>query len=152
MRSDCEVIWRGTRWACGDRFYPSDLTDEQWALIEPLLPKAERRSTLPGRKRLDDRQVLQGILFVLHTGIQWEFLPQELGFGSGMTCWRRLRDWNQAGVWRHLQEILLAKLRSADQLDFSRAAIDTSHVRALRGGPKPDRARSTVRAPARSTT
>ncbi len=131
---------------------PWEIDDKLWALIEPLLPKVERRRTHPGRKRLDDRKVLQGILFVLHTGIQWEFLPQELGFGSGMTCWRRLRDWNQAGVWQHLQQILLARLRGADQLDFSRAAIDTSHVRALRGGPKPDRARSTARARARSTT
>ena len=51
-------------------------------------------------RRLDDRKVLCGILFVLHTGIQWEFLPQELGFGSGMTCWRRLEEWNSAGVWQ----------------------------------------------------
>lgn len=131
---------------------PWEVDDELWSLIEPLLPKAERRSTHPGRRRLEDRKVLQGILFVLHTGIQWEWLPQELGFGSGMTCWRRLRDWNEAGVWRHLQEILLARLRGADQLDFSRAAIDSSHVRALRGGPKPDRARSTAHGRARSTT
>ncbi len=130
---------------------PWEIDDELWSLIDPLLPKVERHSTHPGRKRLDDRQVLQGILFVLHTGIQWEFLPQELGFGSGMTCWRRLRDWNQAGVWHRLQEILLAKLRGADQLDFSRATIDTSHVRALRGGPKPGRARSTAPGRARNT-
>lgn len=77
--------------------------------------------------------------FVLHTGIQWEFLPQELGFGSGMTCWRRLRDWHEAGVWEQLQQVLLDQLRGADQLDFSRAAIDASHVRAMRGGPKPGR-------------
>jgi transposase len=131
---------------------PWEIDDELWALIEPLLPKVERRRTHPGRKRLDDRTVLQGILFVLHTGIQWEWLPQELGFGSGMTCWRRLRDWNTAGVWQRLQEVLLARLRGADQLDFSRAAIDTSHVRALRGGPKPDRARSAAPARVRSTT
>lgn len=106
----------------------------------------------PGRKRLDDRKALQGILFVLATDIQWEWLPQELGFGSGMTCWRRLRDWNEAGVWQRLREILLAKLRGADQLDFSRAAIDASHVRALRGGPKPARARSTAHGRARNTT
>lgn len=89
---------------------PWEIGDELWSLIEPLLPRTERRRTHPGRKRLDDRKVLQGILFVLHTGIQWEWLPQELGFGSGMTCWRRLRDWNEAGVWHRLQEILLARL------------------------------------------
>ncbi|MET8221314.1 IS5 family transposase [Streptomyces hirsutus] len=115
---------------------PWEIDDDLWALIEPLLPVVERRPDHPGRKRLDDRKALQGILFVLATDIQWEWLPQELGFGSGMTCWRRLRDWNQAGVWQQLQAILLAKLRGANQLDFSRAAIDASHVRALRGGPK----------------
>ncbi len=62
---------------------------------------------------LEDRQVLHGILFVLYTGIQWEWLPQELGFGSGMTCWRRLRDWNDAGVWQRLHEVLLDELRPA---------------------------------------
>ncbi|MEV7864012.1 IS5 family transposase [Streptomyces hirsutus] len=115
---------------------PWEIDDDLWALIEPLLPKIERRPDHPGRKRLDDRKALQGILFVLSTDIQWEWLPQELGFGSGMTCWRRLRDWNEAGVWQQLQAILLARLRGADQLDFSRAAVDSSHVRALRGGPK----------------
>lgn len=79
--------------------------------------------------------MLCGILFVLHTGICWEFLSQELGFGSGMTCWRRLRDWNEAGVWQHLHELLLSELRAADLLDFSRAAVDSSHIRAMKGGP-----------------
>jgi transposase len=70
-------------------------------------------------------------LYVLHTGIQWESLPQELGFGSGMTCWRRLRDWNEAGVWQRLHEVLLAKLQAADAPDFSYAVVDSSHVRVL---------------------
>lgn len=89
----------------------------------------------PGRRRLGDRPVLCGILFVLHTGIPWRHLPWELGFGSGMTCWRRLRDWNDAGVWQRLHELLLAELRGAGLLDFSRAAVDSSHVRAMKGGP-----------------
>ena len=71
---------------------PWIVSDELWARIEPLLPVAPRRADHPGWKRLDDRKVLCGILFVLYTGIPWEFLPQELGFGSGLTCWRRLRD------------------------------------------------------------
>lgn len=75
-----------------------------------------------------------GILFVLYTGIRWEFLPQELGFGSGMTCWRRLRDWNKAEVWQQLHELLLAELRAGDVLDLSRASVDGSHLRALKGG------------------
>jgi transposase len=80
--------------------------------------------------------VLCGILFVLYTGIPWEFLPQELGFGSGMTCWRRLRDRHQAGVWQQLNEALLAELHATGALDWSRAVIDSSHVRAMKGGPK----------------
>ena len=79
--------------------------------------------------------MLCGILFVLYTGIRWEFLPQELGFGSGMTCWRRLRDRNGAGVRQRLHELLLSELRpAADLPDFSRAAVDCSHTRAMKGG------------------
>ncbi|MEN3541373.1 IS5 family transposase [Microbispora sp. ZYX-F-249] len=115
---------------------PWEVSDELWAVIEPLLPKHQRRTRYPGRKRLDDRQVLQGILFVLHTGIAWEHLPQELGYGSGMTCWRRLAEWQKAGVWQRLHEVLLDRLRAADTLDFSRAVVDSSHVRALKGGPQ----------------
>lgn len=106
----------------------------------------------PGRHRLSDRLVLQGILFVLHTGIQWEFLPQELGFGSGMTCWRRLAEWNSAGVWSRLHQVLLGELRQAGKLDWSRAVVDSSHVRAARRGPKAAQARSTAHDPAPSTT
>jgi transposase len=110
--------------------------DGLWQRIEPLLPKPVRNPRHPGRKRIPDRQVLCGILFVLHTGIQWEFLPQELGFGSGMTCWRRLEEWNRAGVWQRLHELLLAELQGAGRLHWSRAVIDSSHVRAARRGPK----------------
>jgi transposase len=126
--------------------------DGLWERIEPLLPQHPRRFRNPGRKRVPDRQVLCGILFVLYTAIPWEFLPQELGFGSGMTCWRRLAEWHEAGVWQRLHELLLAELRAADKLDWSKAVIDGSHVRALKGGPKPDRARSTVPRLARNTT
>ncbi|WP_306750049.1 IS5 family transposase [Saccharothrix yanglingensis] len=125
---------------------PWEVEDELWERIEPLSPVVSRRPRNPGRKRLPDRQVLCGILFVLHTGIQWEFLPRELGFGSGMTCWRRLAEWNEAGVWRRLHELLLAELHSAGALDWDRAVVDSSHVRATpdaaQSGPSPvDRAR-----------
>src|ERR1051326_4002803 len=131
---------------------PWIVPDELWERIEPLLPVRWRRARFPGRRALDVRRVFCGILFVLYTGIPWEFLPRELGFGSGMTCWRRLRDWNDAGVWQRLHELLLAELRGADALDLSRAVIDGSHIRALKGGPKPARARSTAHGRARSTT
>ncbi|GAA2341651.1 hypothetical protein GCM10010170_025260 [Dactylosporangium salmoneum] len=132
---------------------PWIVPDGLWQRMEPLLPKpVPRDPRRPGRNRIPDRQVLCGILFVLHTGIQWEFLPQELGFGSGMTCWRRLEAWNRAGVWQQLHELLLAELQGAGKLDWSRAVIDSSHVRAARRGPKAARARSTAPGRARSTT
>ena len=113
------------------------LTDEQWALLEPLLPSPKpRRKRFPGRKPITNRQALTGILFVLKTGIPWEYLPQELGCGSGMTCWRRLHEWQKAGIWQKIHEHLLAKLRQADQIDWSRAIVDSASVRALRGGKK----------------
>lgn len=131
---------------------PWIVSDGLWERIEPLLPQVKRNYRYPGRKRLDDRRVMCGILFVLYTAIPWEFLPQELGFGSGMTCWRRLAEWNDAGVWQQLHEALLAELHAADKLDWSKAVIDGTHIRAMKGGPKPVRARSTVPERARSTT
>ncbi len=113
------------------------VNDELWELIQPLLPRPKpRRQRFPGRKPLSDRRVLTGILFVLKSGIPWEMLPQEMGCGSGMTCWRRLRDWHEAGVWQRLHELLLSKLRAADQIDWSRAVVDSGSVRAVSGGGK----------------
>ena len=114
---------------------PWIVPDDLWARIAPLLPVVPRRAIHPGRRRLDDRKVLCGILFVLDTGIPWEFLPQELGSGSGMTCWRRLRDGHEAGVWQRPHEALLAELNAAGALDWSRAVTGSSHVRAVKGGP-----------------
>ncbi len=88
---------------------PWIVSDELWELVEPLLPKKERRFRYPGRKRLPNRQALQGILFVLHTGIAWQHLPRQLGFGSGVTCWRRLDEWQREGVWDRLHERLLSR-------------------------------------------
>jgi transposase len=126
--------------------------DELWELIQPLLPRRRRRCRYPGRTRLEDRMVLSGILFVLSTGIAWQRLPQELGFGSGMTCWRRLRDWQKAGVFEHLHELLLAKLRQAERLDLSRAVCDSATLRALLGAARPGQVRSTGPRQAPSTT
>jgi transposase len=131
---------------------PRLVDDELWELIEPLLPRCPRRYRHPGRRRLDDRKVLNGILFVLTTGIAWQRLPQELGFGSGMTCWRRLRDWQQAGVWQQLHELLLARLRRAGRLDLSRTVCDSASLRALLGATRPGRVPSTGARPAASTT
>ena len=111
--------------------------DALWARIQPLLhPGKPRRFRFPGRKPLDDRKVLTGILFVLKTGIPWMDLPCEMGCGSGMTCLRRLKQWHQAGVWQRLHQVLLSELRRADKLDWSRAVADSSFARALGGGEK----------------
>jgi len=113
------------------------LSDDLWSIIEPILPSPKpRRFRYPGRKPLDDRKCLTGILFVLKTGIPWEDLPQEMGCGSGMTCWRRLRDWRGAGVWARLHATLLAHLHKAGQIDWSRAVVDSASVRAVGGGKK----------------
>ena len=76
-----------------------EISDELWAEVEPLIPARPRRRRYPGRKAIDDRLVLNGILHVLHTGIAWEDLPREYGYGSGVTCLRRLRIWQQAGAF-----------------------------------------------------
>jgi transposase len=126
--------------------------DELWEVVEPLIPKVERRYRYPGRKRIGDRQTLTGILFVLKTGIPWEDLPQEMGCGSGVTCWRRLDEWQKQGVWQRLHEVLLAKLNAADQIDWQRAAVDSSHLRAFGGARRPARARWTAESQAQSIT
>jgi transposase len=134
------------------RAKPWEVPDGLWERIEPLLPVRQRRLRYPGRKPLDDRRVLQGILFVLHTGIGWEHLPQELGFGCGMTAWRRLRVWQQAGVWERLHELLLAELHAAEQLEWERAVADSSHLQAKKGAPRRVLAPSIAAGRAASTT
>jgi transposase len=120
------------------------VSDELWEIVEPLIPEVRRRTRYPGRKRIPDRKVLTGILFVLKSGIPWEDLPQEMGCGSGVTCWRRLAEWQQHGVWARLHEVLLAKLNAADQIDWERTAIDSSHVRAFGGASAPAQAQWTA--------
>jgi transposase len=125
------------------------VSEELWALVAPLLP-SEPPKPKGGRPRLSDRAALTGIIFVLKSGIPWEMLPQELGCGSGMTSWRRLRDWHEAGVWDALHRTLLDRLGAADRIDWSRAALDSASIPAKRGvtrsGPTPriaaNRARS----------
>ncbi|WP_426746952.1 IS5 family transposase [Myxococcus faecalis] len=120
--------------------------DAFWRRIQPLIP-ARPPKPKGGRPPADDRACLRGIIFVLTTGIQWEQLPREVFGVSGMTCWRRLRDWYQAGVWQALQRELLAELRRKGRLDLRRASADSSSVRALKKGaatgPNPtDRAKA----------
>jgi len=108
--------------------------DELWNVVEPLLPPPKpRRWKYPGRKPLDRRKALTGILFVLRTGIPWESLPKEMGCGSGMSCWRHLHAWHQAGVWEKVHRALLDRLRAEEGIDLSAAVVDSSHVRAVGG-------------------
>ena len=131
---------------------PWVVSDELWSRVEPLLPKIERRFRYPGRKRLPDRQALQGILFVLYTGIAWRHLPPELGFGGGSTCHRRMDEWQRAGVWERLHELLLAELRAAGEIEWSRAVADSSHLQAKKGARKRVPAPSIAAAGGASTT
>src|SRR4051794_22935294 len=116
------------------------LPDELWEVIRPLIPPHAPQPK-GGRPFLDDRKVLTGIIFILKTGLPWEDLPQEMGCGCGMTCWNRLRDWQAAGIWDKIHQLLLAHLRHADKIAFDRFIVDSSHVRAVggaRGGrPQP---------------
>jgi transposase len=131
---------------------PWVVSDALWERVELLLPSVERRFRFPGRKRLPDRAALQGILFVLYTGIAWRHLPLELGFGSGSTCYRRLCEWQEAGVWERLHAVLLAELRAAGELEWSRAVIDSSQVQAKKGAPRRARARLIAAVPGQSSS
>ena len=126
------------------------LTDELWRRLAPLIPVRPRRFRSPGRRPVDDRVALAGILFILRTGVAWRDLPKAVGC-SGVTCWRRLADWQAAGVWQQLHEVLLAELHAAGRLDLHAAIVDSSQVHALKGGKRPVRARSTAAISARST-
>ncbi len=127
------------------------VSDELWEAIEPLLPE-EPPKPKGGRPRVPDRAVLGGIIFVLRSGIPWEMLPAEMGCGSGITCWRRLRDWQEAGVWQRLHRVLLDRLGEADRIDWSRASLDSASVPAKKGALRPGRIRRIKANRARSAT
>jgi transposase len=116
------------------------VSDQLWEVIEPLLPE-EPPKPKGGRPRIDDRAVLTGILFVLKSGIPWEMLPQEMGCGSGMTCWRRLKDWQEAGVWEELHRKLLDRLGKADRIEWERSSLDSASVPAPGAAKRPARTR-----------
>ena len=105
-----------------------ELSNDQWNLIAPHLPSKKRK----GRPRADDRKTLEGILWVLRTGARWEDVPRE--FGTPTTCWRRLREWEELGVWERLWRILLATLEAEQKLDWAQAFLDGSFVPAKKGG------------------
>jgi transposase len=106
----------------------SDLTDAQWRRIRPLLPKPAKT----GRPRADDRQTLNGILWVLRSGARWQDVPRP--YGSPTTCWRRLVTWQLTGTWTRIWQALLASLDAQDRLRWSQAFLDGSFVPAKKGG------------------
>lgn len=127
--------------------------DDLWERVAPLLPPApERRRRHPGRLRVPDRAALAGVMYVLRTGVASRDVPAESVGCSGVTAWRRLRDWTEAGVWPRLHATLLGELRRADLLDLDDCAVDGSHIRALKEGSTSVPHRSTGPAPAPSTT
>ena len=105
------------------------VADRLWELIEPLIPPRPTPRGPGGRPRINDRAALEGILFVLDTGCRWRDLPEQLGCGSGHTAWRRLREWQDAGVWDRLHQLVLDELSDADVLDWSRGCLDAVSVR-----------------------
>jgi transposase len=127
------------------------VSDELWEFVEPLLPE-EPPKPKGGRPRLDDRAALTGILFVLKSGIPWEMLPQEMGCGSGVTCWRRLKEWQEAGVWERLLSVLLDRLGGDEQIVWERASLDSAIIPAKRGAQRPERIRRIRGNRARSAT
>ena len=127
------------------------VTDELWETIEPLLAP-EPPKPQGGRPRIDDRAALTGIVFVLKSGIPWEMLPKEMGCGSGMSCWRRFKEWHEAGVWERLHRVLLERLGEADQIDWERASLDSASIPAKRGVQRPERIRQIKERRGRSAT
>ena len=103
------------------------LPDDLWDAIAPLLPPPRPRPK-GGRRPIANRAALTGILFVLRSGLPWEMLPAEMGCGCGISCWRRLRDWQGAGVWTRLHQVLLERLHAAGEIDWSRASLDSASV------------------------
>jgi transposase len=127
------------------------LPDDLWDTIAPLLPPSRPRPK-GGRRPIENRAALTGILFVLRSGLPWEMLPAEMGCGCGMSCWRRLRDWQEAGVWARLHQVLLERLHAASEIDWSRASLDSASVPAKKGGLTPARTRRIGASRARSAT
>ena len=113
-RKPCSISSSTEGASVGSRF---EVDDQLWAEIEPLIPVKERRRRYPGRLPRDDPAALNGILDVLNTGIAWRDFPHELGYGSGVTCWRRLRDWQAVRVWEELHQRLLVRLNEVGQID-----------------------------------
>jgi transposase len=127
------------------------VTDALWEVVAPLLPR-RRAQPKGGRPWVDDRATLNGVLYVLRTGIAWRHLPTKLGWGSGATCWRRLHEWQRRGVWKRLHQVMLERLAAAQRIDWTRASLDSRSLAAKKGEPLSARTRPIRASRARSTT
>src|SRR5438046_10563783 len=105
--------------------------DELWEVVQSLLPRHKARPGARGRPPVADRACLTGIIFVLRSGIPWEMLPLEMGCGSGVTCWRRLRYWQRRGVWKKLLHAMLDHLDHEGLIDWETACVDGQRSRAV---------------------
>jgi transposase len=108
-----------------------DLTDEQWAVVEPLIPQPSKRADGKGRPRIDDRRILNGILWIMRTGAQWKDLPDR--YPSYQTCHRRFQEWVRAGVFESLLQALARDLKDRGALDLTECFIDGTFVIAKKG-------------------
>jgi transposase len=117
------------------------VSDEFWSRVAPVIPKVERRFRHPGRRRVDDRCCLEAIMYVLRTGCQWAMVPASETGCSGKTAWRRMDEWDRAGVWDKLHDTLLAELNSQGAIDWTTGVVDGSSQRAVFGGLTPARPR-----------
>ena len=108
------------------------LSQKQWALIEPLLPRQDYKRG--GRPRADDKKTIEGIIWVLTTGAQWNELPAK--YGAYTTCWRRFRQWKKQGVWKKIWQELLVMLDTQEKLTWEIAYLDGTFASAKKGGQK----------------
>ena len=112
------------------------VTDAQWATIEPHLPRLPR-SRGGGRPWVENRAVIDGILWVLKTGARWRDLPSE--YPSPATCWRRLKRWDDDGTWERIWRAFLTELDDRGKLEWETAFIDGTFAPAKKGAPTSDR-------------
>jgi len=114
------------------------LTDDQWEKIQPLIPPPPPKPK-GGRPPADDRECLEGILWILKTGARWQDLPSE--YPSSSTCWRRLRDWHEAGVFKEMWRAFLSELDDAGILDWEESFVDATFIPAKKGARQSEKPR-----------
>ena len=108
-----------------------DLTDEQWTVVRPFIPVPPKRADGRGRPRIDDRAILNGILWIMRTGAQWKDMPDR--YPSHQTCHRRFQEWVQAGAFEEILRALACDLKERGDLDLRECFVDGTFVIAKKG-------------------